>query len=627
MKFLLAFLLAITGYAAHAQLSGGGGRAPESAVALQQKCDAGNAVACANLGFRHLRGDGLPKDAKQALTLFVRACDGGDAIGCTSAGDIHFSGEAVTRNLSKAAALYQRGCDGGDGEGCVALALSHGKGEGAAKDDARTALYADRACKLNNQLGCALLGLAFADGVEGYTKDTRRADDLLSTACLKGARFSERPDAASRVACPGLAKLRGEPSCITEVVVGAAESKRHCYDDKAGWVTTVTPRAAAPSSRAVAPALPAAAAPAVAANAANLAGIQAYDARDYGTALMRYAEACDQGVATACGSLGAMYFKGTGVSRNGARAAAPLATACDAGQTYACAYLAVLYDNGDGVAANKVLAFRLYNSACLKSDMASCQKLGQLYERGQGTAANVAQAAALYQQSCSAGQADGCVSVGNMYANGVYFGRNEAQALSFFRRACTIGATSGCEQAGRVQSAMNRSTELAFAKAAASMPARVVGSAPCLKANQFGDGGLVSAEQYARQGVKQNDPYCMHIMGYVYEKKQDFELAFAYYTAAANKNFATSMHNIGGFYHHGQFVQRNYRTAISWYERALVVARAQGDSKLVELAKRNIEGSKFAMNPPPVQVQTRPDPRDWQDCMIRNQIRAIELQC
>lgn len=627
MRFLLAFLLAMMGYAAHAQLSGGGGGAPESAEALQQKCSAGNAVACANLGFRHLRGDGLPKDAKQALTLFMRACDGGDAIGCTSAGDIHFSGEAVTRNLPKAAALYQRGCDGGDGEGCVALALSHGKGEGVAKDDARTALYADRACKLNNQLGCALLGLAFAEGVEGYARDSRRADDLLSTACFKGARFSERPDAASHVACPGLAKLRGEPSCMTEVIVGSAESGRHCYDDKAGWVTTVTPRATAPSSGAVAPAQPGGTASAFAVNAANLAGIKAYDARDYGTALMRYAEACDQGVATACGSLGAMYFKGTGVSRNGARAAAPLATACDAGLTYACAYLAVLYDNGDGVTANKAMAFRLYNGACEKSDMVSCQKLGQLYERGQGTATNVAQAASLYQQSCSAGQADGCVSVGNMYANGVYFRRNEAQALSFFKRACTIGAASGCEQAGKVQSAMNRSAELAFAKAAASMPARVIGSAPCVKANQSGDDDLVAAEQYARQGVKQNDPYCMHMMGFVNEKKRDYELSYAYYMAAANKNFASSIHNIGGFYHHGQFVAKNYKNAIAWYERALSIARAQGDLKLAELAKRNIEGSKFAMNPPPVPVQTRPDPRDWQDCMIRNQTRAIELQC
>ncbi len=465
MRFLLAFLLAMMGYAAHAQLSGGGGGAPESAEALQQKCSAGNAVACANLGFRHLRGDGLPKDAKQALTLFMRACDGGDAIGCTSAGDIHFSGEAVTRNLPKAAALYQRGCDGGDGEGCVALALSHGKGEGVAKDDARTALYADRACKLNNQLGCALLGLAFAEGVEGYARDSRRADDLLSTACFKGARFSERPDAASHVACPGLAKLRGEPSCMTEVIVSSAESRRHCYDDKAGWVTTVTPRATAPSSGAVAPAQPGGTASAFAVNAANLAGIKAYDARDYGTALMRYAEACDQGVATACGSLGAMYFKGTGVSRNGARAAPPLATACDAGLTYACAYLAVLYDNGDGVTVNKAMAFTLFNGACSNSDIESCFHLGRLYQSGQGTTVNLVQAALLYQKACNAGVADGCSSIGTMHANGVHFPRSEAQAESFYNLACRKGGKKGCELSASLVADRERRKANALAEA------------------------------------------------------------------------------------------------------------------------------------------------------------------
>ncbi len=371
---------------------------------------------------------------------------------------------------------------------------------------------------------------------------------------------------------------------------------------------------------------------AVSSDAAVNAGNAAYARRDFAAAAAQYASACDAGNASACGALGGMYLKGEGVRANGARAAGPLAKACDAGIAASCGSLGVLYDSGNGVSVNKVRAFTLFNGACSRSDMPSCYNLGRLYESGQGAAPNVAQAAALYQRACTAGIADGCSSVGSMYVNGVHFAQSDSQAASFFNLACSRGSQTGCVRSKEVNSTMARNSELRAAKAAASLPARARYSSNCAKANTFGDTNLAEAERLARMGLHLNDPYCMHMMGWVNENRQDYELAYAYYIAAANKNLGNSIGNIGGFYYDGRYVEKNYETAISWYKRALALAKMEGRSGSVELLEQNIANAEQALRPPVILNQgdnrdAWDRSRDWQACMIANQSRAVERPC
>jgi hypothetical protein len=111
-------------------------------------------------------------------------------------------------------------------------------------------------------------------------------------------------------------------------------------------------------------------------NVTVAAGNAAYARKDYATALAQFAEACDNGSVSACGSLGEMYVKGEGVSANGARAAAPLATACDGGIAAACGKLGILFDTGNGVNVNKARASQLYAQACKNGDKSSCGGAG-----------------------------------------------------------------------------------------------------------------------------------------------------------------------------------------------------------------------------------------------------------
>lgn len=223
---------------------------------LEQSCSGGNAADCDELGMRHLRGDGTAEDPKKAASYFQRACDRGDARGCFNLGDSYQFGDGVPKDPAKAAAFYLRACDGREKRGCSELALSYLGGNGVERSEAKAALYADRSCTLNSPFGCAILGMAYADGVEGYPQDLAKAKDLLSDACHQMVDYTKKPDEAARLACPALAKVTGEPACVTLSVYGSptGEVRKHCFDAQAGWVTTVERGAAPVAARPAAPA-------------------------------------------------------------------------------------------------------------------------------------------------------------------------------------------------------------------------------------------------------------------------------------------------------------------------------------------------------------------------------------
>lgn len=553
MRLLAAFLVLFFGLGdiALAQAPFAGKAEPSSAQ-LQNGCDNGNATDCGDLAHRYDIGKSMPKNEKTAAALFQRACDGGDAYGC------------------------------------MRLAIAYNDGSGVKADDARAAKFSERACNGGSGVGCALLGTVYSKGGGGYPKDLARAQELFGQACFSTDDFESPANLAARLACPALAKLTGKPACASfGGLGGGGGGYKYCYEHERAWKQTIIP---APTRQVD---------PTVTASTAITAGNGAYARKDYASALAQFAAACDAGNASACAAVGNMYVQGEGVTRNGARAAAPLAMACDAGLAASCGKLGVLYDNGDGVRTNKARAFGLFNTACSGSDMLSCYNMGRLYERGDGTTPNVSLAASLYQKACTAGIADGCSSIGTMYVNGVHFEKSDVQAVAYFNLACSQGRANSCQQSKEIKFAMNRQAELRTARLAASLPARTTYSPNCAKANTFADDNLTEAERYARMGIQLNDPYCIHMMGWVSENRGDYELAFAYYSNAAKKGMPASMHNIGGLFSNGQYVERNRAVGTEWYKRALKIAESDNNTGLIALARRNILANEEAMRPAP----------------------------
>jgi TPR repeat protein len=73
---------------------------------------------CNNLGVMYESGEGVEKDAAQAVFFYRKACDGGHMLGCVYEGMMYSSGQGVVKDEALAAGLYQKACDGGNAEAC-----------------------------------------------------------------------------------------------------------------------------------------------------------------------------------------------------------------------------------------------------------------------------------------------------------------------------------------------------------------------------------------------------------------------------------------------------------------------------------------------------------------------------
>jgi TPR repeat protein len=197
---------------------------------FQQACEADEGDACVRLARLHIHGAGprrgIPADSTLAATTFERACEIGAYVGCIDLADMLLARD--TADEAGAAGLFERGCDGGEFTACTRLGDMVATGRGATLDTARAMALHRRACDAGSGLGCANLGLAYETGF-GVERDFARAATLYEGACeiemigchrlgdlhVRGAGVSEDIDRAVelfREACAGtMRRDRGSP--------------------------------------------------------------------------------------------------------------------------------------------------------------------------------------------------------------------------------------------------------------------------------------------------------------------------------------------------------------------------------------------------------------------------------
>ncbi len=113
-------------------------------------------------------------------------------------------------------------------------------------------------------------------------------------------------------------------------------------------------------------------------------GQEAYEARDYKSAVQFYKQAADQGYAIAQHRLGIMYFNGQGVVQSDAHAIEMFHKAADQKLSDAQYYLGTLYKVGRGVEKSKQRAAELLREAADQDHPAAQFSLASLYFYGQG---------------------------------------------------------------------------------------------------------------------------------------------------------------------------------------------------------------------------------------------------
>jgi serine/threonine-protein kinase len=157
-------------------------------------------------------------------------------------------------------------------------------------------------------------------------------------------------------------------------------------------------------------------------------------------------KACSGGSGEACKDLGNMYHDGSGVGKDGLRAASLYSKSCSTSPPKGCTNLGVMYHNGDGVPQNDAHAGDLYSRACDAGDGIGCANLGNSYWNGSGVAHDDTRAAALYSRACDIGNGAGCSSLGLCYGAGRGVTKDTARARQLFTKGCGLGNQWGCDQ-------------------------------------------------------------------------------------------------------------------------------------------------------------------------------------
>jgi len=114
------------------------------------------------------------------------------------------------------------------------------------------------------------------------------------------------------------------------------------------------------------------------------AGMTAYDAEDYATAMREWQPLAEQGDAQAQYHVGLLYHKGRGVPQDDAQARKWYAKAAAQGQAKAQFGLGTLYFNGEGGPKDYQQALKWFRLLANQKEALAQTKLGIMYDDGEG---------------------------------------------------------------------------------------------------------------------------------------------------------------------------------------------------------------------------------------------------
>lgn len=120
--------------------------------------------------------------------------------------------------------------------------------------------------------------------------------------------------------------------------------------------------------------------------------------------------------------------------------------ACDEGHANACASVGYLYDSGKGGAQDYKRAVVAYQKACDGGVIASCTSLGILYEYGNGVTRDYVKASGYYKKGCDGGYPSGCSYLGDLYFTGHGVPKDAAQGRQLMQKGCDLGDQWGCNE-------------------------------------------------------------------------------------------------------------------------------------------------------------------------------------
>jgi uncharacterized protein len=101
---------------------------------IKAKAEKGEAEAQCNLGSCYYSGEGVARDAAEAVKWYRKAAEQGHAAGQYYLGSCCFSGEGVTREAAEGVKWFRKAAEQGHAEAQCNLGVCYCRGEGVPKD-------------------------------------------------------------------------------------------------------------------------------------------------------------------------------------------------------------------------------------------------------------------------------------------------------------------------------------------------------------------------------------------------------------------------------------------------------------------------------------------------------------
>lgn len=156
-------------------------------------------------------------------------------------------------------------------------------------------------------------------------------------------------------------------------------------------------------------------------------------------AILWYERAAEQRSAAAALRLADLFYYGTEVTQDYARAFAWYRIAADLNERRALSRVGYMHERGLGVVADDAAAFQVYRQLADGGDKWAQNQVGVMLNRGQGVKLDLTEAAKWFQRSADQGDAAGEANVGMAYFNGRGVGKDEAEGLKWLQKSADQG--------------------------------------------------------------------------------------------------------------------------------------------------------------------------------------------
>ena len=174
--------------------NGYGGEQQDYAKAVEwyrKAAEQGNADAQNCLGVLYYLGEGVSKDYAKAVEWYRKAAEQGNAWGQYNLGECYYSGEGVTKDYAKAVEWFRKAAEQGHAWGQYNLGKCYYYGNGVTEDEAKAVEWYRKAAEQGNASAQNRLGYCYNYG-KGITKDYTKAVEWYRKAAEQGNAEAQR---------------------------------------------------------------------------------------------------------------------------------------------------------------------------------------------------------------------------------------------------------------------------------------------------------------------------------------------------------------------------------------------------------------------------------------------------